>query len=177
MDDNLIVAALTKTVVVGKYVEESSTSGKLHKMASYRPSTYPVDLAVEGNIIAIADLMKSISLIEFIPGTDGNAAMMTERARHYQSAWATAVCHVEGQSWLETDAQGNLMVLRRNPDGPTLEDQRRMEMTSEMNLGEMVNSVRKVSVETMPSAMIAPKAFIGTVSHYSPSPCVGPKNA
>ncbi|ROW05634.1 hypothetical protein VSDG_00102 [Cytospora chrysosperma] len=163
MDDNLIVAALTKTVVVGKYVEESSTSGKLHKMASYRPSTYPVDLAVEGNIIAIADLMKSISLIEFIPGTDGNAAMMTERARHYQSAWATAVCHVEGQSWLETDAQGNLMVLRRNPDGPTLEDQRRMEMTSEMNLGEMVNSVRKVSVETMPSAMIAPKAFIGTV--------------
>ncbi|ROW09833.1 hypothetical protein VMCG_02521 [Cytospora schulzeri] len=163
MDDNLIVAALTKTVAVGKYVEESSTSGKLHKMASYRPSTYPVDLAVEGNIIAIADLMKSISLVEYIPGKDGNTAMMTERARHYQSAWATAVCHVEGQSWLETDAQGNLMVLRRNPDGPTLEDQRRMEMTSEMNLGEMVNSVRKVSVETTPSAMIAPKAFIGTV--------------
>lgn len=164
MDDNMIVAALTKTVVVGKYMEESSTSGKLHRLASYRPSTYPVDIAVEGNIIAVADLMKSISLVELVPAKDGKPAMLTERARHYQSAWATAICHVEDHSWLETDAQGNLMVLRRNPDGPTLEDQRRMEVTSEMNLGEMVNSVRKVTVEIAPSAMIAPKAFIGTVS-------------
>ncbi|ROW16695.1 hypothetical protein VPNG_01681 [Cytospora leucostoma] len=163
MDDDVIVAALTKTIIVGKYVEESSTAGSLHRLASYRPSTYPVDLAVEGNIIAVADLMKSISLVEFIPAKDGNPATLTERARHYQSAWATAVCHVEGHSWLESDAQGNLMVLRRNPDGPTLDDQRRMEVTSEMNLGEMVNSVRKVNVETAPSAMIAPKAFIGTV--------------
>lgn len=166
--DDMIVLSLTKTVIVGKYFEESSTSGRLERVASHRTSTYPVDLAVHGNIIAVADMMKSISLVEFVPAKDGNSALLTERARHYQSAWATAVSHIEDQSWLEADAQGNLMVLRRNPDGPTLDDQRRMETISEMNLGEMVNCIRKVAVETSSSAMIVPQAFLGTVSHVPP---------
>ncbi|KKY31569.1 putative dna damage-binding protein 1 [Diaporthe ampelina] len=161
--DDMIVVSLTKTVIVGKYFEESSTSGRFERVASHRPSTYPVDLAINGNIIAVADMMKSISLLEFVPAKEGNSALLTERARHYQSAWATAVCHIEDQSWLEADAQGNLMVLRRNPDGPTLDDQRRMETISEMNLGEMVNCIRKVAVETSSSAMIVPQAFLGTV--------------
>jgi DNA damage-binding protein 1 len=163
--DDMIVVSLTKTVIVAKYFEESSTSGRLERVASHRPSTYPVDLAVHGNIIAVADMMKSISLLEFVPAKDGNAALLTERARHYQSAWATAVCHIEDQTWLEADAQGNLMVLRRNPDGPTLDDQRRMETISEMNLGEMVNCIRKITVETSSSSMIVPQAFLGTVSY------------
>ncbi|PSS00651.1 mono-functional DNA-alkylating methyl methanesulfonate N-term-domain-containing protein [Coniella lustricola] len=163
LGQDIIVVALTKSVVLGRFVEESSTSGIFTRLASYRPSTYPVDLSVEGNIIAIGDLMKSVSLVEYFPATNEKPAMLMEVARHYQSAWATAVSHIEDQSWLEADAQGNLMVLRRNPDGPTLEDQRKMEITSEMNLGEMVNCVRKVAVETSPNAMIIPKAFIGTV--------------
>jgi DNA damage-binding protein 1 len=163
--DDMIVAALEKAVIVSKYVEESSTSGKLVRIASYRPSTVPVDLAVEGKIIAVADLMKSLSLVEFVPGTDGAAPLLTERARHYQSAWSTAVCHIEDQSWLEADAQGNLMILRRNPTGVTLEDRRRMEITGEFNLGEMVNKIQKITVETSPNAMILPKAFLATVSN------------
>jgi DNA damage-binding protein 1 len=135
-------------------------------MARYRPATYPVDLAIEGNMIAVADLMKSISLVEFVPGEDGRSYELAERARHYQSSWATAVCHVEGESWLEADAQGNLMVLRQNSVGVTLEDQRRMEITSEINLGEQVNKIRKISVETSPNAMIVPKAFLATVSLF-----------
>lgn len=164
MKDDIIVVSLTKTVILGRYIEESSTSGSFNKLVSYRPSTFPVDLAVEGNIIAVGDLMKSLSLVEYFPAQDGKPPSLMEVARHYQSAWTTAICHIEDQSWLEADAQGNLMVLRRNPNGPTLEDQRRMEMISELNLGEMVNCIRKVSVETSPNAMIIPKAFIGTVS-------------
>lgn len=163
MNEDIIVVSLTKSVVLGRYIEESSTSGSFSRLVSYRPATFPVDLAVEGNIIAVADLMKSISLVEYFPAQDGKPAALMEVARHYQSAWATAICHIEDQSWLEADAQGNLMLLRRNPDGPTLEDQRKMEMTSELNLGEMVNCIRKVAVETSPNAMIIPKAFIGTV--------------
>lgn len=164
MQDDLIVVSLTKTVIVGKYVEESTASAWFQRLASYRPATFPVDLAVEGNIIAVGDLMKSLSLVEYFPAQDGKPPMMMEVARHYQSAWTTAICHIEDHSWLVADAQGNVFVLRRNHDGPTLEDQRRMEMTSELNLGEMVNCVRKVAVETSPNAMIIPKAFIGTVS-------------
>jgi DNA damage-binding protein 1 len=169
--DGKIVAALTKTVVVFQYEETSTTTGQLTRLASYRPSTHPVDLAVQGNMIAVADLMKSISLVEYVSGggdeNRSSTPKLVERARHYQSAWATAVCHVEGDSWLEADAQGNLMVLRRNLEGVTAEDKKRMEVTSEMNLGEMVNRISGLTVETSPGAIIIPKAFLGTVSTQS----------
>ncbi|KAK0636717.1 mono-functional DNA-alkylating methyl methanesulfonate N-term-domain-containing protein [Bombardia bombarda] len=158
-----IVATLTKTVVVSVYKETSTTTGQLTRIASYRPSTYPVDLMVEGNMIAVVDLTKSISLVEYVPGKDGASPELIERARHYQSAWATAVCHIHDESWLEADAENNLMVLRRNLEGVTEEDKRQLEMTSEINLGEQVNRIRKISVETSPSAIVIPRAFLGTV--------------
>ncbi len=182
MEDGKIVAGLTKTVVVCRYEETSTTTGELTRLASYRPSSYPAEIHVTGNMIAVADLMKSVSVVEYIPGGgdvggDGNgkaaskssgagsgSPKLVERARHFGSVWATAVGHVEGESWLEADAQGNLMVLRRNAEGVTAQDQRRMDVTSEMNLGEMVNRIRGVEVETTPGAMIVPRAFLGTVS-------------
>ncbi|KAK4098343.1 hypothetical protein N658DRAFT_499592 [Parathielavia hyrcaniae] len=163
---NVIVAGLTKTVVVCRYDETSSTTAEVTRLASYRPATYPVEITVRGNMIAVADLMKSVALVEYVPagrGGGGGPAKLVERARHFGSVWATAVGHVEGESWLEADAQGNLMVLRRNLAGVTDEDKRRMEVTSEINLGEMVNRIRGVEVETSPGAMIVPRAFLGTV--------------
>ncbi|KAI1131340.1 mono-functional DNA-alkylating methyl methanesulfonate N-term-domain-containing protein [Nemania abortiva] len=162
MGDN-IVAALAKTVIIYEYLEASTTTAEMKKLASYRPATYPIDLVVEGNTIAVADLMKSMSLVEFTPATDGQPPKLTEVSRHYQSVWATALCHVEGDAWLESDTQGNLMVLRKNVTGVTLDDKRRMDMTSEINLGEMVNKMRKVTVDASDNAIIIPKAFVGTV--------------
>ncbi|KAM7198422.1 DNA damage-binding protein 1 [Naviculisporaceae sp. PSN 640] len=162
MDGGKIVAALTKTVVVSMYEEISTTKAHLTKLASFRPGTYPVDLAVNGNLIAVADLMKSLSLIEYVT-PEGESPRLVETARHYQSAWATAVDHVDGESWLEADAHGNLMVLTRNPGGITLEDRRRLQITSEINLGEHVNRIRKVTVETSPNATVIPRAFLGTI--------------
>lgn len=167
--DGKIVAALTKTVIVSQYVETSNTSGHLNRLASYRPATYPVDLAIDGNMIAIADLQKSVALVEYVPGVEGKSPQLVQRSRHHQSIWATSVAHVEGDSWLEADAQGNLMVLRYNRNGLTTEQRQRMEMTSEISLGEQVNKIRKISVETSPNAVMVPKAFLGTVRYsYSP---------
>ncbi|CAJ2512403.1 Uu.00g054180.m01.CDS01 [Anthostomella pinea] len=162
MDDN-IIAALAKTVVMYSYNETSTTTAEIKKMASYRPATYPVDLVVEGNIIAVADLMKSMTLVEYTPAADGQPAKLVEVSRHYQSVWATSVCHIDGHTWLESDTVGNLLVLRRNLDGVTLEDKRKMEVTSEINLGEMVNKMRKITVDASENAVIIPRAFLGTV--------------
>ncbi|KAI0845527.1 mono-functional DNA-alkylating methyl methanesulfonate N-term-domain-containing protein [Daldinia vernicosa] len=160
---DMVVAALAKTVILYSYDEISSTSVELRKVATYRPAAYPVDLAIEGNIIAVADLMKSMTLVEYVPPTDGLAAKLVEVSRHYQAFWATAVCHVDQESWLESDALGNLLVLRRNLAGVTIEDKRRMEVTSEINLGEMVNKIRKVVVDASENAVVIPRAFLGTV--------------
>ncbi|KAI1462132.1 mono-functional DNA-alkylating methyl methanesulfonate N-term-domain-containing protein [Annulohypoxylon moriforme] len=158
-----IVAALTKTVVMYSYIETSSTTAEMKKIASYRPATYPVDLAIQDNIIAVADLMKSMTLVEYVPAAEGQDAKLVEVARHYQSVWSTAVCHIDQESWLESDSQGNILVLRRNLTGVTLDDKKRMEVTSEINLGEMVNKIRQVTVDASPSAIITPHAFLGTV--------------
>lgn len=163
--DGKIVAALTKTVVVIQYEETSTVSGQLTMIASYRPSTYPVDLAIHSNMIAVADLTKSVSLVQYVPAEEGLPPRLVECARHYQSGWATAVSYVQDESWLAADADGNLVVLRRNPEGVTAEDKKRLEITSEINLGEMVNKIREISVESSPSAMIIPKAFLGTVNY------------
>ncbi|KAG0652707.1 UV-damaged DNA-binding 1 [Hyphodiscus hymeniophilus] len=160
--DGMILAALTKTVVMYKYVETMETHATLTKVATYRTSTCPIDLDVTGNIIAVSDLMKSVSLVEYQPGRGGDPDKLVEVARHHQSCWSTAVTHIEGNSYLESDAEGNLIVLKRNVEGVLFEDKKRMEVTSEMNLGEQVNTIRQINVEVSPNAMIVPKAFLAT---------------
>lgn len=107
--------------------------------------------------------MKSVSVVEYKRGAQGLPDTLEETARHFQTAWGTAVAHVGDNTVLESDAEGNLMVLHQNTTGVTLEDQRRLEVTSEIRLGEMVNRIRSFEVPSSMSATVTPRAFLGTV--------------
>lgn len=107
--------------------------------------------------------MKSVSVVEFNRGTEGLPDTLEEKARHFQTAWGTAVAHVDTDTLLESDAEGNLMVLHQNTSGVTSEDRRRLEVTSEIRLGEMVNRIRSFEFPTLANATVIPKAFLGTV--------------
>lgn len=159
-----IVAGLSKTVVVYSFSQDTSSSGSLQKLAAYRPSAIPIDLDVAGNMIGVGDLMQSLSLVEFIPAQDGNKAKLEERARHFEPLWTTAVCHIEGERWLEADSQGNLVVLQRNADAPTEQDRRRLEIISEMSIGEQINRIRKLHVPAAENSIVHPRAFLASVS-------------
>lgn len=165
-----IVAALTKTVAIFSYTPETATTGSLEKLATYRTATYPMALAIHENVIAVGDMMQSISLLEYVPGHEGLPDALTEIARDYQKFWTTAVCHVDGDTWLECDHDGNLNMLRRNLEGVTENDKRRMQSVGEINLGEKVNTIRKVEVETSANASVIPRAFLATVSPSSSLP-------
>lgn len=165
--DGKIVAALVKTVVMYKY-DEDVRSGSFTKIASYRTATCPIDLVVQGNTIAVGDMKKSMSLVEYTAGKNGRPAELTEVARHHQSSFTTAIAHIEGDSYVTADADGNLMILRRNREGVTDSDKRRMEITSEINIGEQVNAIKKVMVEPTPGAVVHPRALMATVSFYLP---------
>ena len=154
----------------------SLENSHLNKRATYRCSTAPIDLSIHGSQIAIADLMKSVSILTYTRGTAGSDDKLRETARHYQTAWSTAVAHVGGDpsfenvtgvsedTWLEADAEGNLVVLARNNKGVTADDRRRLGITNELRLGEMVNRIRSVSIDSFsPTAPVIPKAFLGTV--------------
>lgn len=164
MGDEYIVAGLQKTVVVYNYVEETTASAKLEKLATYRPANMPVALDVNGMIIGVADLTQSLTLVEFIPPRDGATAKLEERANHFSPSWSTALCHVDGEEWLEADANGNLCVVRRNLEAPTEEDKLRMEVVSEINIGEQINKIRRVTAAPNDNAVVLPKAFLASVS-------------
>lgn len=163
-----IVAGLSKTVVVYDYNEVTTISGTLQKLTTYRPAAFPISLDVYGNMIGVIDLMQSLSLVEFIPAKDGEKAKLEERARHLEAVWATAICHIDEERWLEADAQGNILVLERNPQAPTEQDQRRLVVTSELNIGEQINKIRRLHVQTSESAVVSPKALLASVG--SPKP-------
>ncbi len=109
--------------------------------------------------------MKSVSICTYTPGQGGVDPTLTETGRHFQTAWGTAVAHVGEDTWLEADAEGNLMVLKQNVAGVTADDRRRLEVESEMRLGEMVNRIRsfEVDIDAKNPAPVVPKAFMGTV--------------
>ncbi|KAL8673948.1 MAG: hypothetical protein Q9168_001643 [Polycauliona sp. 1 TL-2023] len=157
--DGNIVAALVKTVVI-----YSVDGPELTKLATYRTSTAPIALSIQGNQIAIGDLMKSVSIVCYAPPTHpGGAHALTEIARHFETTWSTAVAYVDEHTWLESDAEGNLMVLKQNVGGITADDKRILHTISEIRLGEMVNKIQRVEVEESSSAVVLPRAFMGTV--------------
>ncbi|KAF2682076.1 DNA damage-binding protein 1 [Lentithecium fluviatile CBS 122367] len=158
-----IVAALIKTIVVYDVEYRSESKPTLVKGASFRCSTAPVDITVNGPYIAIADLMKSVAVLQYQRGDTGLPDKLNEVARHYQTAWATAVAEVAEDTYLESDAEGNLMLLYREPNGVTDDDKRRLNVSGEMLLGEMVNRIRRIDVATTPDAVVVPRAFIATV--------------
>ena len=113
--------------------------------------------------------MKSVSIVKYTPGAAGEPDQLIEIARHYQIAWSTALAVIDDNTYLEADAEGNLIVLRQNINGVTADDRRRLEITSEIQLGEMVNRIRRVNVTASEDTPVVPRAFIATVrsSHES----------
>ncbi|KAF1846679.1 DNA damage-binding protein 1 [Cucurbitaria berberidis CBS 394.84] len=163
MCEGKIVAALIKTIVVYDVEYKTQSKPDLVKAATFRCSTAPIDVTVNGPLIAIADLMKSLVVVEYQRGETGLSDKLVEVARHYQITWATAVAEVDMNTYLESDAEGNLVVLYRDPNGVTEDDKRRLHVSAEMLLGEMVNRIRRIDVLTAPDAAVVPRAFIGTV--------------
>jgi DNA damage-binding protein 1 len=111
----------------------------------------------------VVDLMKSLSLVEYTRGRAGAPDTLIEVARHFETLWSTAVAPVDAHSYLVSDAEGNLFVIESNPQGFSADDRRRLQSTSELLLGEMVNRIRPIAVTPSPHALVVPRAFLATV--------------
>lgn len=111
--------------------------------------------------------MKSVTLVEYSRGANGLSDKLNEIGRHFSTVWATAVAGIDSNTFLESDAEGNLMLLHRDQEGLTEDDKRRLEITSEIRLGEMVNRIRTLDVAPLPDAVVIPKAFLATVGFIS----------
>ncbi|KAL9109514.1 MAG: hypothetical protein Q9227_005849 [Pyrenula ochraceoflavens] len=203
MCEGKVVAGLVKTVVVYALTPQppSNTTFHLQKLTTYRTATNPISLSItqsptpdpnskavlstQPSIIAVADLMKSLSILTYnsaAPSADGLPTglpdTLIEVSRHYATVWSSACAAVGENQWLLADMEGNLVVLRRNIAGVTEEDRRRLEVTSEMLLGDTVNTIVPINVSTPNPASVTngtpgaslvgqavlPRAFLATTS-------------
>lgn len=166
--EGMIVAACAKTVILYKLEYRSQARPKLGKRATFRCATLPIDMDIDGTKIAISDLMKSLCIVEYKPGSTGatgtNPDKLVEVARDHQTAWSTAVAQVAPDTWLQGDADGNLQVLARDASGVTKLDQKTLRITSEMHVAEMVNRIKAIDVKVQPNSAVVPRAFVATVN-------------
>lgn len=170
-----------------------SHSLNLEKLAAYRTATNPLSLSVtpatkvSPALIAVADLMKSVSILVLVPPppNTGLSWALSETARHFATMWSSSVSVIGENEWVAADMEGNLIVVRRNVNGVAEDDRKRLEVTSELRLGEIVNSIVPVRmssenmlttrargsstttipnvVANVPGPVVVPKAFLATI--------------
>ncbi|KAF7506830.1 hypothetical protein GJ744_011176 [Endocarpon pusillum] len=188
--DGKIVAGLVKTVVVYALVPTSIHSHNLHlvKLAAYRTATNPLSLTVTPStktspaLIAVADLMKSVSILVLIPPppNTGLSWALSETARHFAVMWSSSVSVIGDNEWVAADMDGNLIVVRRNVNGVAEDDRKLLEVTSELRLGEIVNSIVPVRMSsenmlTMRARSSSTTADANAVAHLPAGPAVTPQ--
>ncbi|KAF2458907.1 mono-functional DNA-alkylating methyl methanesulfonate N-term-domain-containing protein [Lineolata rhizophorae] len=207
VDDDKIVAGLVKTVAVYAFHHDVGSKAYLSKRASYRAATAPIDLSICGNdTIAVGDLMKSLTILKYTSrgnrkgatgeDVEGNEEKkpaqsrppprsslpdsLVEVARHYATSWVTAVAEVSKDTFVQADAEGNLLVLERETSGVTEDDNRRLKVMADFRLGELTNRIRAFATAPMPTTLpqtaaqdamklaaaappVVPRAFVATV--------------
>jgi DNA damage-binding protein 1 len=62
------------------------------------------------------------------------------------------VTTTDENEWLLADMEGNLTMLRRDPTGPTADDRRRLQVTGEFRLGEVVNKIAPITTQNSNSS-------------------------
>ncbi|ETI20761.1 hypothetical protein G647_07103 [Cladophialophora carrionii CBS 160.54] len=175
MCEGKIVAGLVKTVVLYGLVPSSSRgdhSLQLQKLATYRTSTNPLSLAItpatstSPALIAVADLMKSLSILQ-VDTKDKNSATgynLVETSRHFATLWSSATAAIKENEWVVADMEGNLITLRQIQDGTGPQGyNRRLEVTGEFRLGEVVNKIVALSTSPRSRSVVTPRAFVATI--------------
>jgi DNA damage-binding protein 1 len=108
----------------GKYTHE------LDRLASYRTSTNPLSLSVQPSTattptsIAVADLMKSLSILHIIPPAESksNEWELKEVARHFASIWSSATAAIGENDWVLADMDGSCLDEIQKPSQMMIED-------------------------------------------------------
>lgn len=102
-------------------------SVELQTECTYNGHTLSLYLAPRGDTVAVGDLMKSISLIQY----KAEEGAFEERARDYNCQWLTALQALDDDTFLAAENNFNLFVARKNSDAATDEDRSEWKGASE----------------------------------------------
>lgn len=91
--------------------------------------------------------MKSLSVLQVLPPDSSNPEYrLHETSRHFATLWSSATAILKEDEWVVADMEGNLIMLRQGSlDADTGAGRRRLEVTGEFRLGEVVNKIVTIS--------------------------------
>ncbi|KAI9202714.1 mono-functional DNA-alkylating methyl methanesulfonate N-term-domain-containing protein [Polychytrium aggregatum] len=130
----LLAVAVSNSIIVFQWKDST-----LQMVCSHHAHTIAVDMKVEGNTIIVGDLMKSVSLLEYVP----ERHILEETYRDFQSLWITRVNHL-GASYIAANHTFNLLSF-----GKVISDEpgaKALQQDGQWHLGEMVNQIKQGSL-------------------------------
>ncbi|KAJ1993878.1 DNA damage-binding protein 1a [Dimargaris cristalligena] len=152
----------------------------LREVCAYYSHVLALSLDTQGPLLAVGDLMRSITLLKF----DAQARTLTEVARDYHTNWMTALASLDdvGREYLGAEISYNLFTVRR--EGGNLSSYAssssssshategdhhnpRLETTGQFHLGDFVNRFRPGAlVMNLPDShpVARPQLLYGTVN-------------
>ncbi|KAI8583811.1 hypothetical protein K450DRAFT_220087 [Umbelopsis ramanniana AG] len=134
--DNKLVVAVNGTIGIYEWINHG-----LSNVCCHRSNTIVVDMAVNGNQIVVADLMRSISKLVY----DKNSRTIRELAIDQNSNWMASLSLVDDNIVIGAEVGYNLFTLAQIPNN-TMDDTDQFEVIGEWHLGEYVNRFRKGSL-------------------------------
>ncbi|CAB11219.1 Damaged DNA binding protein Ddb1 [Schizosaccharomyces pombe] len=150
---HLIVAGINASVCIFEYEH-----GTMHVRNSIRTPTYTIDISVNQDEIIAADLMKSITVLQFIDD------QLIEVARDYHPLWATSVEILSERKYFVTEADGNAVILLRDNVSPQLSDRKKLRWYKKFYLGELINKTRHCTfIEPQDKSLVTPQLLCATV--------------
>jgi DNA damage-binding protein 1 len=118
--------------------ENASTDSKLTLECSHRGFTFLLSLAVQGEFIIAADLMKSMTLLRY-KSTENK---IEEIARDASMDMLTTLEAIDDETFIGANLHGSLYTLVKNTD-PTNEDAgKQLQWSGGWNLGDNVNRIK-----------------------------------
>lgn len=120
---------------------------ELTSVCGHHGNVLVISMVTRGEFIAVADLVKSVSLLRYVPAADDKSTpSFVTVGRDYTSRWMTSLELLEDDVVVGTEAEGNLHVLKRNTGMMTDEERKKFEAIAEWGLGDVVNRIRKGSI-------------------------------
>ncbi|KAJ8328824.1 hypothetical protein O5D80_002803 [Batrachochytrium dendrobatidis] len=134
-----LVAGVNSNVMVLRWNSDTSL---LELQSMNHGHVLALSLAVRGDFILVADLIKSITLLQFDLATDS----LKELAYDADSNWMTAAELIDDDTFLGADSSMNIFALSKQGDQVSEEERQRLRPKGWFHTGELINRFRKGSL-------------------------------
>ncbi|CAK4097320.1 unnamed protein product [Aphanomyces euteiches] len=158
-----LLAGINSKTQLFKWSDTDELDKELVAECGHHGHTLVLYMESRGDFVAIGDLMKSISLLNY-KALDGS---LEEVAKDLNSNWMTAVDILDDDHFIGSETDFNLFCVERQSGATTDEERSRLDCVSEFHVGEFVNRFRHGSLVMQQPGQEASKGsslLFGTVS-------------